>query len=367
MVPFLDLKRQYQPIRAEIDAAVARVFDDTDFILGKSVAAFEAAFAASCHSQHCVALNSGTSALHLALLAVGVQAGDEVITSPSTFVATVAAIDYIGARAVLVDIDPVSYTLDPALLEAAITPRTKAIVPVHLYGQTADLAPIMAIAKRHGLPVVEDAAQAHLALYQGKPAGSWGEIGCFSFYPGKNLGAAGEGGAIVTNDAELAATIRMYRDWGQSEKYHHKLKGFNYRMDGVQGAVLGVKLPHLAAWTQARQRHAAQYRALLQSLPGVQLPAEMAWGSPVYHVYAIQVAERDRVKQQLQERGVQTGIHYPIPVHLQPAYADLGYQRGDFPLAEALADRTLSLPMFAELTEDEVREVATALQQVVAG
>ena len=366
MVPFLDLKRQYAPIRASIDAAIKRVLDDTDFILGTSVSDFEQAFANYCDARYCVALNSGTSALHLALLAVGVGPGDEVITSPSTFVATVAAIDYIGARAVLVDIDPVSYTLDPAALEQAMTPRTKAIVPVHLYGQAADLEPILAIARHHGVAVVEDAAQAHGATYRGRRVGAIGNIGCFSFYPGKNLGAAGEGGAIVTNDEELARVVRMYRDWGQAEKYHHVLKGFNYRMDGIQGAVLGVKLGYLEEWTRERRAHAHHYCQELADCVAAQCPVEMPWGEHVYHVFAVQVAERDAVRARMGADRVQTGIHYPIPVHLQPAYADLGYQRGDFPHAEALAARTLSLPMFAELGVDELEQVAVSLKRALA-
>lgn len=365
MIPFLDLKRQYAPIRADIDAAIKLVLDDTDFILGKSVADFEHDFAAYCGSQFCVALNSGTSALHLALLAVGVKSGDEVITSPSTFVATIAAIDYIGAKAVLVDIDPVSYTLNPAGVEAAITPRTKAIVPVHLYGQSADLEPILAIASHYGLAVVEDAAQAHGARYQGKRLGSHGVAGCFSFYPGKNLGAAGEGGAIVTDNPEVARLVRMYRDWGQAEKYHHTLKGFNFRMDGFQGAVLGVKLPHLDAWTRARRRHAQHYVEGLSGCEGIQCPTEMSWGEHAYHVFAIQVEGRDEIRTRLNEAGVQSGIHYPVPVHLQPAYADLGYRIGDFPHAERLAARTLSLPMFAELTSTELDCVIASLIRVV--
>ena len=262
-VPYLDLKAQYQSIKPEIDAAIARVLDSCQFVLGSEVAGFEQEFATYCGTTECIALNSGTSALHLALLAAGVGPGDEVITVPFTFVASVAAVIYAGARPVLVDIDPRSFTMDPAAIEAAITPRTKAILPVHLYGQPADMDPIMEVARRHGLVVIEDAAQAHGAKYKGRPVGSIGDMACFSFYPGKNLGAYGEGGAVTTSNAEYARTIRMLRDWGQDRKYHHVLRGYNYRMEGFQGAILRVKLRHLEAWTEARRAVVRQYNELL--------------------------------------------------------------------------------------------------------
>lgn len=366
MIPFLDLKRQYAPIRSDIDASIKQVLDHTDFILGKSVAAFEEKFADYCGSRFCIAVNSGTSALHLGLLSVGVRPGDEVITSPSTFVATVAAIDYVGAKAVMVDIDPDSYTIDVEKIEAAITKKTKAIIPVHLYGQSANIDPIVVLAKKYGLAVVEDAAQAHGARYRGRRVGTYGDVGCFSFYPGKNLGAAGEGGAIITDDPELDRIIRMYRDWGQAEKYHHLLKGFNYRMDSIQGAVLGVKLSYLDEWTALRRLHAQRYIEGLSACDAIVCPAEMSWGEHVYHVFAIQVNSRDSIRTFLYNAGVESGIHYPVPVHLQPAYADLGYQIGDFPHSERLAARTLSLPMFAELTDREVDQVITAVLQNVS-
>ena len=265
MIPFLDLKAQYETVRAEVEAAALRVLASTQYVLGEEVEAFEREFAGYCGAAHGVAVNTGTSALHLALLAAGVGPGDEVITVPFTFVATVSAICYIGARPVFVDVEPVTLTMDPAQLDAAITPRTKAIVPVHLYGQMADMAPILAIAQKHGIAVIEDACQAHGATYGADRAGSMGLSGCFSFYPGKNLGACGEGGIVVTNDAAQAHRMRMLRDWGQEQRYHHTMKGFNYRMDGIQGAILRVKLRHLAAWTDARRAHGAHYSRLLRN------------------------------------------------------------------------------------------------------
>jgi dTDP-4-amino-4,6-dideoxygalactose transaminase len=366
MIPFVDLKAQYRSIKGEIDAAIANVLESAEFVLGKEVAAFEAEFSAYCGARYGVAVNSGTSALHLALLAAGVGPGDEVITVPFTFVATLAAIRYTGALPVLVDIDSTSYTLDVRLLEDAITPRTKAILPVHLYGQPADMDPILAIAQRHDLTVIEDAAQAHGAEYKGRRAGSLGDLGCFSFYPGKNLGAYGEGGMVVTNNPDYAKTVAMLRDWGQDRKYHHALPGFNYRLEGLQGAILRVKLRYLEAWTEARRRHAARYNALLDG-NGVTPPAALADRRHVYHVYAIRVPQRDAFQQALTSQGIQTGIHYPIPVHLQPAYADLGYKEGEVPAAERAAAEVLSLPMFPELTEAQQDEVVGAIRQASRG
>ena len=364
-VPYLDLKAQYQSIKPEIDAAIARVLESCQFVLGPEVAAFEQDFAAYCGTTECIALNSGTSALHLALLAAGVGPGDEVVTVPFTFVASVAAVTYTGARPVLVDIDPRSFTMDPAAVEAAITPRTNAILPVHLYGQSADMDPIIEVARRHGLVVIEDAAQAHGAQYKGRPVGSIGDMGCFSFYPGKNLGAYGEGGAVTTSNAEYARTIRMLRDWGQDRKYHHQLRGFNYRMEGFQGAILRVKLRHLERWTEARRKVVNLYNELLAD-SGVETPAEMPWGRHVYHVYTLRADDRDGLQASLLAEGIQTGIHYPVPAHLQPAYADLGYGRGAFPHAEAAAEQVLSLPLYPELSSQAVAEVAGAVRKAVA-
>jgi dTDP-4-amino-4,6-dideoxygalactose transaminase len=360
MVPFLDLKAQYHSIKPEIDAAVGAILESSQFVLGEEVAGFEREFAAYSGATQGIAVNSGTSALHLALLAAGVGPGDEVVTVPNTFVATVAAITYTGARPVLVDIDPVRYTMDPARLEAAITTRTKAVIPVHLYGQTADMDPILEIARRRKLVVVGDAAQAHGAKDKGRPIGSLGDLVCYSFYPGKNLGAYGEGGMVVTSNEGYAKTIRMLRDWGQDRKYHHLLPGYNYRMEGLQGAILRVKLRYLEKWTEARRAHAGRYRQLLEGA-GLGLPTEAADTRHVYHVYAVRTDRREALMATLGARGIQSGIHYPVPVHLQPAYADAAYGKGSFPLAEKAADEVLSLPMFPEMTEQHLQLVSQAL------
>lgn len=364
MVPFVDLPAQFRALKPEIDAAVAKVFDKAQFILGPAVAEFERDFAAFCQTSDAVGVNSGTSALHLALLAAGVGPGDEVITVPFTFVATVAAIEYAGAKPVFVDVEPEFLTMDPATLEAAITPRTKAIIPVHLFGQPADMDPIMAIARTHNLVVIEDACQAHGSEYKGRRCGSIGQIGCFSFYPGKNLGAYGEGGAVVTSDPDVAKKIRLLRAWGEETRYEHKFRGFNYRMDGVQGAILGVKLRHLDAWTEARRRNAAEYGRRLAET-SAELPRERPGVRHVYHLYVVRLRQRDAWRERLSEAGVQTGVHYPIPVHLQPAYHDLGYTAGAFPVCERAAGEVLSLPMFPELTDAQIGEVALALRASV--
>lgn len=365
-IAFFDLRAQARALGPELHAAVAAVLDSGSYVLGEPVDAFEQAFAAHCGVRHAVALNSGTSALHLALLAGGVGPGDEVITASMTFVATAAAILYVGAVPRFVDIDPARGTMDPKLLEAVLTPRTRAIIPVHLHGRMADMAPILDFARAHGLVVIEDAAQAHGARYDGRPAGSIGDMACFSFYPAKNLGACGEGGALVTDDEVLARRVRVLRDWGQQEKYLHTVRGFNFRMDAVQGAVLGVKLPHLDGWTKARRAVARRYDANLATA-GLRAPPSGPAGEHVYHVYAIRTAERDRVRRQLAEAGIATGIHYPIPVHLQPAYQDLGYRPGDFPATEAFAAETLSLPIYPELTAAQVDRVCDAVEQVTRG
>jgi dTDP-4-amino-4,6-dideoxygalactose transaminase len=365
MIPFVDLKAQYASIGAEVNAAIQRVLDSCQFTLGPEVAAFEAEFAGYCGAKEGVGVNSGTSALHLALLAAGVGPGDEVITVPFTFVASVSAIHYTGARPVFVDIRPDTFTIDPGAIEAAITPRTRAIVPVHLYGQPADMDPIAAIAARHGLVVVEDAAQAHGAEYKGRRAGTLGDMACFSFYPGKNLGAYGEGGMVVTDDPAYAHTIRMLRDWGAERKYEHVLKGYNYRLETLQAAVLRVKLRHLETWTEARRSAAAHYDWLLAD-SGVPTPRAAADARHVYHIYAVRTAAREAWQHTLQARGIHTGIHYPIPVHLLPAFADLGYARGQFPHAEHAASEVLSLPMYAELTAGQRETVAEAVLDLAA-
>lgn len=363
MIPLLDLKAQYAEIKPEVDAAILRVAASGQYVLGPDVAAFEERFAAYCDVGHCRALNSGTSALHLALLAAGIGPGDEVITVSMTFVATTAAILYSGARPVFVDVDPVSWTMDPSAIKAAITRRTKAIMPVHLHGRMADMDPIMAIARRHGLVVIEDAAQAHGAEYKGRRAGSIGDLGCFSFYPGKNLGAYGEGGAVVTADPALARRISLLRDWGQQAKYHHVLPGYNFRMDSIQAAVLNVKMNYIEAWTEARRDVAAHYDRMLAS-SGLPRPVSPADGRHVYHVYAVEHPDRDAAIKALQAAGIATGIHYPIPVHLQKAYADLAYGAGDFPVTERLAERFLSLPIYPELRESQVAQVVRELNDV---
>jgi dTDP-4-amino-4,6-dideoxygalactose transaminase len=362
MIPLVDLRAQYLDIKADIDAAVLRVLDTTQFVLGPEVEALEHEFATYSGATEGIAVNTGTSALHLALIAAGVRAGDEVITVPFTFVATVAAIGYIGAKAVFVDIDPATFTMNAAQLEQAITSRTKAIVPVHLYGQPADMDPIVAVARRHGLVVIEDACQAHGAAYNGRPVGSLGDAACFSFYPGKNLGAYGEGGMVVSNSASFAREVRMLRDWGAEKKYHHVLKGFNYRMDGIQGAILRVKLRHLERWTEARRSHARAYGRLLAG-SGVGIPQEASYARHVFHVYAVRTSDRQTLQRTLQANGVGSGIHYPIPVHLQPAYADLGYTAGSFPESERAAAEVLSLPMYPELTHTKLEMVAAAIRQ----
>jgi dTDP-4-amino-4,6-dideoxygalactose transaminase len=366
VIPFVDLRAQYLSIKSEIDAAIQGVLESCQFTLGSEVAKFEEEFAAYCGVKHGIGVNTGTSALHLALLAAEIGPGDEVITVPFTFVATVAAIHYTGATPVFVDVDPETLTMDPAALEQAITPRTRAILPVHLHGQTADMDPILAIARRHGLLVIEDACQAHGAEYRGRRAGSLGDMACFSFYPGKNLGAYGEGGMVVTSDAAFARTIRMLRDWGAEKRYHHVLKGYNYRLEGIQGAVLRVKLRHLEAWTEARRAAAACYDRLLAG-SGVPTPVARPHNRHVYHIYAIRTRQRAAWQEALTAQGIQTGIHYPIPVHLLPAYADLGYERGDFPNAERAADEVLSLPMFPELRAEQCETVARAVRALAAG
>jgi dTDP-4-amino-4,6-dideoxygalactose transaminase len=364
MIPFLDLKAQYREIKPEIDVAIARVIDGAQFVLGPEVAAFEERFAAYCGVRHCIALNNGTSALHLALLAAGIGPGDEVITVSMTFVATTAAILYCGATPIFVDVDLDTWTMDPNLIEPAITPRTKAILPVHLHGLMAEMDPILAIARRHQLVVIEDAAQSHGAEYKGRRAGSIGDAGCFSFYPGKNLGAYGEAGAVVSNDPELARRIALLRDWGQESKYNHVLPGYNYRMDGLQGAVLNVKMDYIEAWTESRRDVASQYDRLFKN-GGYKRPAPPPHARHVYHVYAIQLEQRDDVQKALYAARIGTGIHYPVPVHLQKAYANLGYGQGDLPVTEKLAERFLSLPIYAELRPEQVARVAQALEDAL--
>ncbi|MCA1629197.1 MAG: DegT/DnrJ/EryC1/StrS family aminotransferase [Acidobacteria bacterium] len=364
-VPFVDLQAQYRTIKGEIDAAIARVIESSSFVLGREVEAFEAAFAGYVGARFCVGVSNGTAAIQIALQACGVGAGDEVIVPANTFFASAEAVSTAGATPRFVDADPASYNIDPARIEAAITERTRAILPVHLYGQSADLDPIFEIAARHNLIVIEDAAQAHGARYKGRRVGALARAGCFSFYPGKNLGAYGEGGAVVTDDREIARLARMLRDHGSERKYHHDIVGYNFRMEGIQGAVLAAKLPHLDNWNELRRRHAARYDELLAN-SGLTLPREEAYARHVYHLYVVLSDARDELQKSLAGAGVQTGIHYPVPVHLQPAYASLGHLPGDFPESERQAARVLSLPMFPELTGGQLARVAEAVNEVVA-
>jgi dTDP-4-amino-4,6-dideoxygalactose transaminase len=360
VIPFVDLHAQYRGIKAEVDAAIQGVLDSCQFTLGSEVAAFEAEFARYCGASFGIGVNTGTSALHLALLAADVGPGDEVISVPFTFVATASAIAYTGAKPVFVDIDPQRFTMDPAAIEAAITPRTKAILPVHLYGQPADMDAILAIANRHGLVVVEDACQAHGAEIDGRRVGGLGHLGCFSFYPGKNLGAYGEGGMVVTGDPALNRRIRMLRDWGAEKKYEHVVKGYNYRLEGLQAAVLRVKLRYLEGWTKARRVAARRYDALLAA-HDVELPLHAEGVRHVHHLYVVRCRERQHLQAGLDARGIQSGVHYPYPIHLLPAFAELGHRLGDFPEAERAAREVLSLPMFPELTAEQGTEVAAAV------
>src|SRR5579859_7218990 len=364
-LPFVDLKAQHASIAAEVEAAVGRVMTNADFILGGDVAAFEEEFGRYCGAEHCVGLDSGMSALELGMRAMGIGPGDEVVTPAGSFIASSSAISFTGATPVWVDVDPHTYNIDPALIEAAITPQTKAIMVVHLYGQPADMDRVLSVAERHGLPVIEDACQAHGAHYKGRRAGSMGAFGAFSFYPSKNLGAYGDAGALTTNDAELAERVRMMRNYGQRAKYDHVYLAWNRRLDTLQAAVLRVKLRHLDQWNEARKRVASLYGELLAG-SGVTLPRTGAGAEHVYHLFVIQVGERQRVQEELTARGISTGIHYPVPIHLQAAYRDRAAKPGSFPVTEAAAGRVLSLPMYPELGEAGVRRVAGALGEVLS-
>lgn len=365
-VPFLDLKAQYQSIKLEINNAIQQVLDSCAFAGGPFVQAFEKQFSEFCGCDHCIGVGSGTEALWLALLALGVGPGDEVITVPNTFIATAEAISFCGAAPVFVDIDERTYTMNPERIEAAITSRTKAIIPVHIFGQTADMDPITEIARKHGLYVIEDACQAHGAQYKGKPAGSMGDAGCFSFYPGKNLGAYGEAGAVTTNNAPLAEKIAMLRDHGQSKKYYHDKIGWNARMDGMQGAVLSVKLNYLPAWNRARRENAAIYNNLLSGIHGLILPYEADDITHVYHVYAIRTWQRDALLKYLTDEGIYCGIHYPVPVHLQEAYSKSGIENNGLKVSERVASELLSLPMFPELTDEQQERVKDKIKEFLS-
>lgn len=365
-VPFLDLKAQYLTIKDEIHDAISKVMESTAFAGGPFVAQFEQEFAKFCDCKYAIGVGNGTDALWLSLIALGVGPGDEVITVPNTFIATAEAITYCGATPVFVDVEEKTYTMNPSLLEAAITPKTRAIIPVHLFGQPADMDPIMAIAKERGLYMVEDACQAHGAEYKGRKAGSMGNTGCFSFYPGKNLGAYGEAGAVVTNDETLAEKMRTFRDHGQAKKYYHSMIGWNARMDGIQGAVLSVKMKYISAWNDARRKHAQHYNTLLSTQNNVHIPIEKDYAKHVYHIYAIRVRERERLMASLADKGISTGIHYPVPIHLQKAYSFLGLNKGTFPVAEQSALEFVSLPMFPELTSEQISYTVDAIKSFLS-
>jgi dTDP-4-amino-4,6-dideoxygalactose transaminase len=363
MIRFLDLAAEYHELKTEIDAAVARVLESGQFVGGHEVTALEQEFASYCGAQHGVAVNSGTSALHLALLAAGIQPDDEVITVPFTFYASVATIGYAGAIPVYVDIDPATFNIDVSKIEAAITPRTRAILPVHLYGQCADMDPILEIARRHKLIVIEDAAQAHGAEYRGRRAGGIGDIGCFSFYPTKNLGAAGEGGMLTTNNPEYARTAALLRSWGEEQRYRPRLKGYNYRLPAIQAAILRVKLPRLERWIEARRARAAEYDRWLED-SSVVPPESTPDSRHVYCLYTIRAADRDALQRGLEAAEIQTAVHYPLPIHLMPAYADARYKSGDFPVAEDCARTVLSLPLDPRMTTSQVEQVASIISKL---
>ena len=360
MIRFLDLAAQYHELKTEIDQAVARVLESGQYVGGREVTALEEEFASYCGAKYGVAVNSGTSALHLALLAAGIQPGDEVITVPFTFYATVATIGYVGALPVYVDIDPATFNIDASKIEAAITARTRAILLVHLYGQCADMDPILDIARRHKLAVIEDAAQAHGAEYHGRRAGGIGDIGCFSFYPTKNLGAAGEGGMLTTNNPEYARTAALLRSWGEEQRYHPSLKGFNYRLPALQAAILRVKLPRLEQWIEARRALAREYDRLLEH-SNVTRPHALPEARHVYCLYTIRTAGRDALQRGLEAAGIQSAVHYPLPIHLMTAYADARYKAGDFPVAEECARTVLSLPLYSHLPAEQVEQVAAKI------
>lgn len=364
-VPFVDLGAQYRTIASEMDQAISQVIRETDFILGREVHLFEEEFAAFCEAHYAIGVDSGTSALELALRAFGIGPGDEVITAANSFIASALAISHAGGTPVLVDVDPYSYTLDVTAIERAITRRTKAVIPVHLYGHPADMDPIRQLADKHGLVVIEDACQAHGARYKGKRVGSLGHAAAFSFYPGKNLGAYGDGGMVVTNDRKVAKRLEMLRNYGQKEKYKHLFRGYNRRLDTMQAAILRVKLKYLEKWNAARRWNAMLYQKHLEG-SGVVVPGEAGGAEAVWHLYVIRTGRRDALKEHLAGKGVNAGIHYPVPIHLQPAYEDLGHKRGDFPVTEAYADRILSLPLYAELTPEQIEHVSSAISEFLA-
>jgi len=364
-VPFVDLGAQYRTIEGEIGEATSRVIQQSDFILGREVSLFEEEFAAFCEAKYAIGVDSGTSALELALRAYDIGPGDEVITAANSFIASALAISHAGARPILVDVDPSTYTVDVSAIEKAITPRTKAVIPVHLYGHPAHMNPIRELADKHGLVIIEDACQAHGTRYKGRRAGSLGHAAAFSFYPGKNLGAYGDGGIVVTNDRGIARRLEMLRNYGQKEKYQHLFRGYNRRLDTLQAAVLRVKLRYLEKWNAARRWNAVLYHKFLDGC-GLLLPGEAPGAESVWHLYVIRAEQRDALKEHLISRGISASIHYPIPIHVQPAYLDLGYKKGDFPVTESCAHQVLSLPMYAEISQDQIEYVAKTIRNFLS-
>ena len=364
-VPFVDLGAQYRTIEGEIGEATSRVIQQSDFILGREVGLFEEEFAAFCEAKYAIGVDSGTSALELALRAYDIGPGDEVITAANSFIASALAISHAGARPILVDVDPSTYTVDVSAIEKAITPRTKAVIPVHLYGHPAHMNPIRELADKHGLVIIEDACQAHGTRYKGRRTGSLGHAAAFSFYPGKNLGAYGDGGIVVTNDRGIARRLEMLRNYGQKEKYQHLFRGYNRRLDTLQAAVLRVKLRYLEKWNAARRWNAVLYHKFLDGC-GLLLPGEAPGAESVWHLYVIRAEQRDALKEHLISRGISASIHYPIPIHVQPAYLDLGYKKGDFPVTESCAHQVLSLPMYAEISQDQIEYVAKTIRNFLS-
>jgi dTDP-4-amino-4,6-dideoxygalactose transaminase len=361
-IPFVDLKAQYADIHSEIDTAIGDVVESTRFVGGPPVTNFEKQFGDFCGAPYAIGVSSGTAALHVALVATGIGPDDEVITVPNTFIATTEAITMAGAKPVFVDVEPESYNIDADRIEEALTPRTKAILPVHLYGQPADMDPVMEIARRHDLVVIEDACQAHGAEYKGKKVGTFGHVGCFSFYPGKNLGAYGDGGMVVTDDPSVADTIRLLSNHGRVDRHQHSREGFNYRLDTLQAAILSVKLKHLERWNAQRRDHARRYSELLAGLE-VKTPVEKEFAKHVFHLYIIRLSRRDELAEHLSSRGIAVGMHYPLALHQQEAYAHLNYPLGSFPVSEACAREVLSLPMFPELSEAQIQHVVAAIEE----
>lgn len=361
-IPLVDLKAQYNTIKDEINQVIQEVLNKSEFILGSKVKDFEEKFAKFCNTKHCIALNSGTSALRLALLSLGIKSGDEVITSPFSFIATAEAISLVGANPVFADVDEKTYTLNPSEIKNKITKKTKAIIPVHLFGQSADMDPIMDIGKSNNLDIIEDAAQAHGSLYKNKKVGSLGKISCFSFYPGKNLGAYGEAGAVCTNSDELSKKVLLLRQHGELERYYHEIIGDNCRMEGIQGAVLGIKIKYLDIWNEKRRKNAEIYNNLLKGLDII-TPENANYSKHIYHIYAIRLKNRDKLREFLAKKGISTGIHYPIPIHIQKAYSSLKLKKGSFPVSEKIASEILSLPIYPELSIEQIEYITDSIKE----